>query len=496
MHDVVIVGAGVSGCAMARELAKYKLDVLVVEAGYDVACGASRTNSGIVHGGYDPQPGTLKAHYNVLGARMFSQLAQEIGFRYIPSGSMVVASSSEELSGLDELMARAATNGVEGVELIGRERACELERALAPDVQAALLCHDSGICDPFGLVVALAEVAAQNSVQFRFNAAVARIARTSPEEPWQLDLSDGSQLAARAVVNCAGTGAFALHNQVSAHKLESRPRKGEYVLMSRAMGSTFTHTMFRPPTAAGKGVLVSPTVEGNLIVGPTAQEVDDVHDFATTPEGIGWVFEQAQRTWPGFTSREIIARFAGVRPSGADGDFVLGEPADAPGFYDVCAIDSPGLTSAPAIAADIAPQIAGALSAEKNLSFKPFRKMPARLIEMDPAERARAVAQDSAFGHIVCRCEQVSEAEILEAIHAPLPATTIVGVKRRCRAGTGRCQGGFCGPYVAELIARELGIQVSEVCEAGPGSEVAPLAHAAYAPACDHAPASTQERRA
>lgn len=477
MHDVVIVGAGVSGCAMARELAKYKLDIVVVEAGYDVACGASRTNSGIVHGGYDPVPKTLKARYNVAGARMFAQLAKEIGFRYIPCGSMVVAKSEEELSALDELMARAVANGVEGVELIGSERARELEGALASDVQGALLCHDSGICDPFGLVVALAEVAAQNGVRFCFNADVEQVVRNDALGTWQLGLTDGRTLECRAVVNCAGTGAFALHNQVSAQQLESRPRKGEYVLMSRAMGPTFSHTMFRTPTASGKGVLVSPTVEGNLIVGPTAELTEDAKDFATTPEGIGWVFDQATYTWPGFTPREIIARFAGVRPSGADGDFVVGEPEDAPGFYDVCAIDSPGLTSAPAIAADLAPHIAATLSAEKNDGFKASRAMPARLLEMSAEERAQAVAQNPAFGHIVCRCEQVSEAEILEAIHAPLHATTVVGVKRRCRAGTGRCQGGFCGPYVAELIARELGIQMSEVCEAGPGSEVAPYAH-------------------
>ena len=474
MSDVIVIGAGVAGSAEARELARYDLDVLVLEAGYDVACGASRTNSGIVHGGYDPIPGTLKARYNVAGARMMPGLAAEIGFRYQNNGSMVVAFDDAQMDAVCELERRAQANGVRGVCVVTGDRALELEPNLNPGVVGALVCDESGICDPFGLTVALAENAAANGVEFRFGTRVAHVSRASREGGWVVSLAGGGSIGARAVVNAAGAHAIEIHNQVSAHRLESRPRLGEYELMSRDMGPTFSRTMFQAPGPKGKGVLVSPTVEGNLIVGPDAVDVADPDDTATTPEGLAWVVEQARRTWPGYAGREVITNFAGVRPSGAAGDFVIGEPDDASGFFDVAAFDSPGLTSAPAVAVDVARDVAAELGAGPNRSFEPHRDQPPRFIEMDEAERAAAVAADPLFGHIVCRCEQVSEAEILAAIHAPIPATSVTGVKRRCRAGTGRCQGGFCAPLVAEIISRETGMPIEDVLLAGPGSELAP----------------------
>lgn len=470
MRDVVIVGAGVAGCACARELAKYQLNVLVLEAGYDVACGASRTNSGIVHGGYDPIPGTKKAFYNVRGAQRIPQLADEIGFRFRPNGSMVAAFSEEELHIIEELQKRAVANGVSDVEVVGKEQALAYEPQLSPSVEGALVCASSGICDPFGMTVAFAENACMNGVSFRFLSPVAIVARDN--DGWVLQLNSGEEIHARVVINAAGAHAVELHNQVSRVQLESRPRLGEYVLMSRDMGSAFTHTMFRAPGPRGKGVLVSPTVEGNLIIGPDALDVDNPSDTATRAEGLSWVVEQAQLTWPGYAKNEVITNFAGVRPSGADGDFVIGEPEDAPGFFDIAAFDSPGLTSAPAVALDVAEWVADRLQASPNPTFNPHRACPPRLLEMDDNQRAAVIKKDPRFGHIVCRCEQVSEAEILAAIHAPLPATSISAVRRRCRAGMGKCQGGFCLPYVAEIIARETGIDVSEVRMAGPGSEL------------------------
>ena len=472
MPDVVIVGAGVAGCACARELAKYQLDVLVIEAGYDLACGASRTNSGIVHGGYDPIPGTNKALYNVRGAQRIPQLAEEIGFRFKPNGSMVAAFSEEELHIVEELQKRAVANGVSDVEVVGKEQALAYEPNLSPEVQGALVCASSGICDPFGMTVAFAENARMNGVAFKFLSPVAKVSQDADKSGWSLTLDSGEVIHARVVINAAGAHAIELHNQVSQAKLESRPRLGEYVLMSRDMGTTFTHTMFRAPGPRGKGVLVSPTVEGNLIIGPDALDVESPSDTATRSEGLAWVVEQAQLTWPGYVRNEVITNFAGVRPSGADGDFVIGEPNDAPGFFDIAAFDSPGLTSAPAVALDIAEWVANRLQAHPNPNFNPYRACPPRLLEMDDKQRAAVIEKDSRFGHIVCRCEQVSEAEILAAIHAPLPATSVSAVRRRCRAGMGKCQGGFCLPYVAEIIARETGVDVSEVRMAGPGSEL------------------------
>ena len=470
--DVCVIGAGISGSATARELSRHKLSVEVIEAGYDLAFGASRTNSGIVHGGYDPVPGTRKAVYNVRGARLIPEQAKELGFRYKNNGSLVVAFSQEEVPHVEELVARGKENGVPDVSLIGAEELHALEPNLNPDAVAALKCDSSGIVDPFGMTVAFAENAATNGVTFTFKTKVETVAREG--DHWLLTLSDGSHVQARAVVNAAGVHAIDLHNQVSDEKLASHPRKGEYELLSRDMGTTFTHTMFQTPTALGKGILVSPTVEGNLIVGPDALDVDDPEDTATFPASLANVVEQAKKTWPAFNGREVIVNFAGVRPSGADGDFVIGEAAGAPGFFDIAAFDSPGLTSGPAVAQDVAEMVADYLGAEPNPAFDGHRDMPPRFLEMSEEERAEAIRRDPRFGHIVCRCEHVSEAEVLAAIHAPIPATTVVGVKRRCRAGTGRCQGGFCEPLVAEILCRELGCGINEVLLQGPGSEVAP----------------------
>ncbi len=473
MTDVIIIGAGISGCATARELARWDVDVTVLEAGYDLACGASRTNSGIVHGGFDPHPGTAKAHYNAIGARIIPQLAKELGFRYQNNGSMVLALSEADLPVLDELLDRARENGIEGVRIVGAEEARALEPNASPDVLAALVCDSSGICDPFGMTVAYAENAAANGVTFRFDTRVEHVRAAAGG--WEVELEDGELLSCRCVVNAAGVHAIDLHNQVSAHKLEAIPRLGEYELLSRDMGSTFSHTMFQAPGPLGKGVLVSPTVEGNIIVGPDALDVDDPDATPTTPEGLANVVALARRTWPGYNGREVITNFAGVRPSGADGDFVIGEPDDAPGFFDICAFDSPGLSSASAVAIDVARWVAERLDVAENPAFEPHREMPIRLLEMDEDERARAIAKDPLLGHIVCRCEQVSEREVVEAIHAPIPALTITGIKRRCRAGTGRCQGGFCGPIVAEILCRETGMAIEEVRLGPDGSQIAPF---------------------
>ena len=473
MPDVIVIGAGVAGSACARELARFDLDVLVLEASNDVAHGASRTNSGIVHGGYDPVPGTLKARYNALGARMIPVLSKELGFRYWNNGSMVVALSEAEMDGVRELARRADANGIDGVRVVSGAEALELEPNLNPSVVGALVCDESGICDPFGMTVAFAENAVTNGVEFRFLSPVESVERDGGG--WAVTLAGGERIACRAVVNAAGAHAIELHNQVSANTLEARPRLGEYVLMNRETGITFGHTMFRAPGPKGKGVLVSPTVEGNLIVGPNAVDVSDPDDTATSPEGLTRVIEQAKLTWPGYDARAVITNFAGVRPTGADGDFVVGEPDDAPGFFDVAAFDSPGISSAPAVAADVAGKVAERLGAAANESFDPHRDMPPRFLEMTEEERAAAVAADPRFGHIVCRCETVSEAEILAAIHAPIPATTVTGVKRRCRSGMGGCQGGFCGPSIAEMISAETGVSLEEVLVAGPGSEMAPF---------------------
>lgn len=473
-YDVVIVGAGVAGSSVARELMRNKLSVLVLEAGYDVACGCSRTNSGISHGGYDPEPGTLKATYNVEGSAMMPIMAEELGFRYKNNGSLVVAYSDEEVEHVKRLVERGHANGLDDVRYIERDELLALEPNLSDKAMGALLCETSGIVDPFGMVVAYAENAVTNGAEFRFLSKVTEIEREG--DLWEIELENGEEILTRAVVNAAGVHSIDLHNSVSANKLTATPRLGEYELMSRDMGETFSHTMFQTPNAYGKGILVSPTVEGNLIIGPDAIDVDDPEDTATRPEGLANVVEQAKKTWPEYNGREIIVNFAGVRPSGTSGDFVIGQPEDAPGFFDICEFDSPGLSSAPAMAVDLATQIAEYLQAEPNPDFQGHRDRPRRFLEMTEEERAAAIEDNPLYGRLVCRCELVTEAEVLEAMNAPIPARTVIGIKRRCRAGTGRCQGGFCEPNVAEIMVRELGIGIDEVLLAGPGTEVAPFA--------------------
>lgn len=499
MLDVCIIGAGIAGCACARELAAYDLDVMVVEAGYDVSCGTTRANSGIVHAGYDPQPGTLKARYNVLGSRLYPQLAQELGFSYSQCGSMVVAFSDEERPALEQLLKRGNANGVEGLRIIEDPELHQREPNLSPAAVAALWVPTGGIVDPYGACLAFAENAATNGVAFRFNTYVESV-RPLEDGTWELSLSDllaqdanasgkqpasadrivGQQLTptdtmqARIVINAAGLESGRLNNQVSPHRIKITPRAGEYLLLDKAWGGAFTSTIFQVPTKAGKGVLVTPTTGGNILIGPDTIARDTARELQTTGEGLAGVLEHARRTWEHIPAQDAITNFAGLRSSCLEEpDFHLGEALDAPGFYNIAGFDSPGLTSAPAVAQEYAARIADQLHAQKRPDFNPHRPAPLFFSQLTDEERARLAEKDPAWGRLICRCELVTEAQILAALRSPLPATTTDAVKWRTRAGMGRCQAGFCLPLVAELIARETGCEPWQVRKGWPGSELA-----------------------
>jgi L-2-hydroxyglutarate oxidase LhgO len=472
MYDVVVIGAGIAGATLARELSFAEVSCAVLEAGDDVAWGCSRTNSAIVHGGYDPEPGSAKARFNVEGARLWPALAESLGVRYVPNGSMVCAFTDEQVQTVRELVERGHENGVEDVRYVDAAEALALEPNLNPEVKGALVCEASGIIDPFMATQAALELAHRNGVEVRFGARVEKVLKSG--DGWRLELADGTAVETRLVVNAAGVGAFDLHNQVSATKLESRPRSGEYVVLSRDTGGAFTHTMFQAPTRLGKGILVSPTVEGNTIVGPDAVDVAGAADTQTTADGLAKVVEQARLTWPGLPANQIINNFAGVRPTGADGDFVIGEPDDAPGFYDIAAFDSPGLTSAPAVARFLATDILGTLGAAGKDGCVRSLERPFRFLEATPEEREAAAEADPRASHIVCRCERVTEKEIVDAIHGLGGTPTVQSVKRRCRATAGKCQGGFCEPVILELIARETGMALEDVRARAQGSAIAP----------------------
>ena len=458
---VAVIGAGVVGCCIARELCRFAVRVVVLEAGDDIACGATRANSGIVHAGFDPQPGTLKARYNALGSAVYPRWASELGFGYYRNGSMVAAFSDEELAGLDELLARGHANGIEGLRIVDADEARAMEPALSSEVRGALIAETGAICDPYGITYGAAENAAANGAEFLFDERVVAIDRSDGR--WRVRTSSGLVVEADAVVNAAGVHADEINNLVSRHTLEITPVRGDYILYESSLGSLFRHTVFQVPGPAGKGVLVSPTVHGNLFIGPNAVPQQSRENLGTTREGLDFIVDRARRTWPDCSTRGMITNFAGLRASGASRDFVVGEAPDAPRFFNAACIDSPGLTSAPAIAEDLSRRIAEALAVEENPLFDPIRRPRPLLVMMDEAGVERAIAEDSAWGNIVCSCCKVSEGEIIAALRGPLPVLSLDALKWRCGAMMGECHGGFCTPKILRIVCRELGCRPEEV---------------------------------
>lgn len=470
MMDVAIIGGGVTGCAIARELSRRKLDVCLFEKNGDVAEGTSKANSGIVHAGYDAEPGSQKAKFNHLGAAMFPTLSRELDVPYKQNGSLVVGFSDEDRERLGGLFDKGRANGVEKLELVDGACAHELCPTLAPEVVCALYAPTAGIVCPYELTLAFAENAAHNGVKFTFNAELTALEKAA--DGWRLTFADGSSETARVVVNAAGVYADAVNNMVSAHKLHIIPRRGEYCLFDRTAGPLAPMTIFQTPTPMGKGVLVTQTVDGNLLAGPTAVDIGDKTDTDTTAEGLDYALKTAARSVGQLPMRQIITSFAGLRAHLESDDFVIGEAPDAPGFINVAGIESPGLTSAPAIGVEVAALASSLLGAEMKTDFDPVRHGIPKFREMTNEERAERIADDPAWGRVVCRCETVTEAEIIEAIRRPLGAKTLDGIKRRTRAGMGRCQSGFCTTRVLDILSRELGVEPDTLTKHGAGSEI------------------------
>lgn len=498
--DVAIVGAGVAGCCVARECARFALKVAVFEAGLDVADGATRANSGIVHAGYDPKPGTRKARYNVEGAKLYPQWASELGFPYINNGSMVLAFTEDELEAICELRERGEHNGVEGLRVIDARELREFEPNVSPEVLGALLVPTGAICDPYQVAFRAAENAARNGVEFNFSSKVVGIepAQTPTADSAQAVAAGSAQSAAvepargagyilhiegaqgdvaeavhaRVVVNAAGVHADEIHDMVAPHAFSITPRRGEYNLMDTDMGGLFAHTMFQAPTKAGKGVLVAPTVHGNMLVGPNAVPQGDKDATATTAEGLAAITSAAKKTYPALNMRARITTFAGVRATGDTGDFEIGEVPSAPGFFDIACFESPGLTSAPAVAVDMAACIAEKLNAAENTQFNPILTLPALFKNMNEEERRAAISVNPDAGHMLCRCNEVTEADVASALHTKLPVLCLDALKWRTGATMGRCHGGFCMPELAKVVAREAGIAPSELPKRFAGSRI------------------------
>lgn len=469
MYDVIIIGAGVSGAACARELARYSLKICVLEREEDVCCGTSKANSAIVHAGFDAENGSLMAKLNVEGNKMMEALSKELDFEFIRNGSLVVCTSEEERPGLLHLLENGKKNGVEGLRIVERDELLAMEPNISDEAVAALYAPTGGIVCPFSLNIAMAENACVNGAEFKFDTQVEDIGKI--DGGWRVKTSRGD-FEAKVVVNAAGVYADKIHNMVSAEKMTIIPRRGDYLLLDKTAGKHVTRTIFALPGKYGKGVLVSPTVHGNLIVGPTATDIEDKEGTNTTRPELNEVIEKSAITVKNVPVRQVITSFAGLRAHEPRHEFFIGEVKDAPGFIDCAGIESPGLTSSPAIGRMVADIAAGILKPAKNQSFTGTRKGILRPGTLSLEERNELIKKQPAYGNIICRCEMITEGEILDAIHRPLGAKSLDGVKRRTRAGMGRCQAGFCSPRTMEILSRELHVDMSEITKCGGRSKL------------------------
>ncbi len=469
-YDVAVIGAGVIGALTARELSKYNIRTVLLEAANDVAMGATKANSGIVHAGFDAKPGTLKAKLNVKGCAMMPVICEDLSVPYKNNGSLVVAFSEEEMETVKELYERGLANSVPDLSILSKDELKALEPNLADDVHGALLAQSAGIVCPYELTIASTENAVTNGVEFVRNFRVKEI--LSADDVFTLK-SDAGEIKTRYIVDAAGAHSDEIAKLIGDDSVELIMRRGEYFILDKAVGNMVSHTIFQCPTKMGKGILVSPTVDGNLLIGPTAEDIDDKTDTSTTANGFRTIKTFSVKSCPDVSSRNAITSFTGLRAHPVNDDFILGPSKVNSKFIHASGIESPGLTSAPAIAEYLADIIISDMGgADKNEGFDGTRKDVFRFRHATDEEKAAAIAKNPAYGRIICRCETITEGEIIDAIKAPAGARDVDGVKRRTRAGMGRCQGGFCGSKVVEILARELGTEINEITKFGAGSNI------------------------
>ncbi|MBR0528764.1 MAG: NAD(P)/FAD-dependent oxidoreductase [Ruminococcus sp.] len=462
MYDVIIIGGGVTGCAAAAELAKYQLDVCLVEKESDVCEGTSKANSAIVHAGFDAEPDTLKAKLNVRGNAMIAELSNKLDFAFKNNGAMVLCFEEDRLTDLKKLREKGEKNGVAGLEILSGDEARAREPRLSKEVKYALYAPTSGIVCPFEMTLAFAENAYANGVEFRLSTEVTAIEKNS--EGWKV-ITDKGEILGRYIFNCAGVYADKIAEMANAGDFRIIPRKGEYMLMDKDAGETVSHTIFQLPTKMGKGVLVTPTVHGNLLVGPTAEDIDDKENTSTTAGGLAEIRAKSALSVEGLPFGKVITGFTGLRAVGDTNDFIINEGAE--GFFNAAGIESPGLTSAPAIAEMLREMLSKKTDLSPKTDHIDTREGVVHFAELSREEQNALIAKDPTYGNIVCRCETITEGEIRDAINRPLGAVTLDGVKRRTRAGMGRCQAGFCSPKTILLLAEKLGCGIGGVRKTG-----------------------------
>ena len=468
-YDVAVVGAGVIGSLIARELSRYNIKTALIEKCSDMAMGTSKANSAIVHAGFDAKPGSLKAKLNVEGTSLMPELCKKLSVPFKAIGSLVVAFSDDETETLNELFERGNKNGVPGLEIYDSAKLHEVEPNISPEAKSALWAPSAGIVCPYELTIAAVENAVINGVDFIRNFEVKSIEYSDNS----FNVSNGTDtVATDVVINAAGVYCDEIASLIGDTSIQTTPRKGEYMLCDKSIGKLANHTIFQCPSKMGKGILVTPTVDGNLLLGPSALDIEDKDDVSTSAETLSGILETAKKSVPCLTTREVITSFAGLRAHCSRNDFIIEPSEKNDKFINVAGIESPGLSSAPAIALYVKDIVLKIINAGVKSDFVEEREEPVRFRHLTNEERKSLIEKKPAYGRIICRCETITEGEILDAIHAPAGARDVDGVKRRTRAGMGRCQGGFCGSKVVELLARELGVEINEITKCGGKSKI------------------------
>ena len=468
MYDVAIIGGGIIGCSIARELSGYSLKVCVLEKASDVGCGTSKANSAIVHAGYDASPGSLKAKLNLEGNSLYTTVCKELSIPFKRVGSIVVAFDEKEVADLNVLYEKGMKNKTPEMRIIAGEELRALEPYLAEQAVAALYAKTAGIICPFTLTIALAENACTNGVDFFFDTEVKAVYAMRPGEPRFVLKTNRALFETKYIVNAAGVHADAISQMAGGDSFFLTPRKGEYCILDKDQRNLVTTVIFQVPTKMGKGILVAPTIDGNLLIGPNAHNIEDKQDTRITAEGLAEIIAGAKKSIPSFAPQKTITSFAGLRAVPPMGDFLINADTRVKGLIHAAGIESPGLSAAPAVAKMVREILAvEGLKCKKKTNFNPYRPPLIRFNELSPDEQNKLIKRDPSYGRVICRCETVTEGEIIASIRRPLGARDLDGVKRRTRAGMGRCQRGFCSPRVMEILARELKIPLNQVTKHG-----------------------------
>lgn len=460
MYDIAIIGCGVVGAAASYELSKYHLNIVVIEKENDIADATTKANSAIVHAGYDPEPGTKMAELNVKGSEMIEKISKKLSVHYKKCGSLVLAFSDDDLKSIEKLYKNGIENKVPDIKLLNKEEVLKIEPNINKDVKAALFAPSAAIINPWELCIAMADTSKRNGVEFLLSNEVKKIEK---DNDFYILKTNENTIKAKYIINASGVHADTINNMIAEPEFKIIPSKGQYYLMDKSCGNIVNHVIFQCPNKFGKGVLVSPTVHGNLIVGPDSVNGDNPDDVSTTQDGLDFVRNTALKSVPELNFRNSIRNFAGERAQSDYDDFIIKESKTAKGFINLAGIKSPGLSSAPAIALECINILKNCgLELKEKENYIDKREV-VRFKELSAEDKKVLIEKNPLYGRVICRCETITEGEIVDALHSPITPTTVDGIKKRCNAGMGRCQGGFCGPRVQEIISRELNIPMQDI---------------------------------